>query len=104
MLALHQFEIAARRATVRGVSVGAHAVRHHARERQLGGQALTEMAAEILDVLAPALLEVRVKVLGRALHRMDVAIDKAEFLGGFHLPFGHRLVHGGSSLRIAARF
>ena len=100
MLALHQFEIAAGRPAVGRIGVGAHAARHHARKRQLSAQALAEMAAKSFAVLAPARLEVRIKVLRRALHRMDVAIDKAQPLRGLGFALRHRLVHRAISSRI----
>jgi hypothetical protein len=100
MLALHQFKIAAGRPAVRRIGVGAHAVRHHARKRQLSAQALADMAAKGFAVLAPARLEIRIKVLRRSLHRMDVAIDETEPLRGLGLAFGHGFVHRAISSRI----
>ena len=100
MLPLHQFEIAAGRPAIGGIGIGTHAAGHHARKRQLPAQALAEMAAKSFAVLAPARLEIRIKILRRALHRVDVAIDETQPLRGLGLAFGHRFVHRAISSRI----
>src|SRR5258708_40162551 len=84
------------------MGVAAHAARHQARKRQLPAQALAEMAAEGFAMLAPARLQVRIKILRRALPRMDVAMDETEPLRGLGLAFRHRFVHRAISLRIGA--
>ena len=81
MLAAHHVEVRAGRAAAGRIGVGALARRHHARIGLHARHALTDMGAEGLAVLAPALAHVGVKIVVGALHRMDVAIDDADLLG-----------------------